>query len=78
MPETTTIYRDATFSRETRDGLELALAILNSEDSPYSDGWLERRDQAIKAICDVGERWDGNDATETTVGEPIASRRADL
>lgn len=61
---TTETYRDATFTRETRDALHALLwhPLLNdavhADDPVLSDG--------VIAGFEILTRWDENDATETT------------
>lgn len=58
-PAPSTVYRDATFSRETRDVLAELLA------DPDLNGLIY--DEEMAALRDVIARWDANDATETVI-----------
>ena len=59
MLELTTTYRDATYSAATQEHLRDLLAELTGR-----PGW--NADPRVHALADVVERWDANDATETT------------
>jgi hypothetical protein len=59
--KTTTVARDATFSRETRDLLAELAAHLKTRRI------LVQREDIHAAVADVIARWDGNEPTEIEI-----------
>jgi len=72
MTDRNLIFREVTISRRLRDRLEEAACVIDDRE-PIFDAEAVLLAEDIRAVV---RRWDENDVSETTIEEPIASRRA--